>query len=57
MRPYLDLLQQILNEGTWQENRTGVRARALSGAALKFDLSQGFPAVTTRKLAFKTFMG
>jgi thymidylate synthase len=57
MKQYLNLLQQILDEGAWQENRTGIRTRAISGVSLKFDLTQGFPAVTTRKLAFKTFMG
>lgn len=56
MKPYLALLQQILDDGSWQENRTGIRTRAISGAFLKFDLQQGFPAVTTRKLPFKTFM-
>jgi thymidylate synthase len=54
---YLDLLQTILDTGTWQANRTGIRTRAISGAMLKFDLAEGYPAVTTRKLPFKTFMG
>lgn len=57
MKSLLDLFQTILDDGSWQQNRTGIRTRAISGAALKFDLSQGFPAVTTRKLPFKTFMG
>jgi thymidylate synthase len=57
MKTYLDLLETILEEGTWQENRTGIRTVAVSGAFLKFDLTKGFPAVTTRKLPFKTFMG
>lgn len=57
MKSYLDLLQTILDEGTWQANRTGIRTRAISGAMLKFDLALGYPAVTTRKLPFKTFMG
>jgi len=57
MKPYLELLQRILDEGHWQENRTGIRTKAISGATLRFDLQQGFPAVTTRKLPFKTFMG
>jgi len=57
MTPYLELLTRILAEGQWQENRTGIRTLAISGASLRFDLSQGFPAVTTRKLPFMTFMG
>ena len=54
---YLELLQRILREGVWQENRTGIRTQSISGASLRFDLRSGFPAVTTRKLAFRTFMG
>jgi thymidylate synthase len=57
MKAYLDLLQTILDTGSWQQNRTGIRTLAISGACLKFDLQQGYPAVTTRKLPFKTFMG
>jgi len=57
MTPYLQLLQRILNEGRWQDNRTGIRTQSISGAALRFNLQEGFPAVTTRKLPFKTFMG
>jgi thymidylate synthase len=57
MQSYLDLLQRILDQGHWQDNRTGIRTRAISGASLRFDLRDGFPAVTTRRLPFKTFMG
>lgn len=57
MQSYLDLLRRILDQGHWQENRTGIRTRAISGASLRFDLRTGFPAVTTRRLPFKTFMG
>lgn len=54
---YLDLVRQILEEGSWQDNRTGVRTLSISGAMLKFDLAQGFPALTTRRLAFKSAVG
>ena len=57
MRQYLDLLQMVLDQGAWQENRTGIRTRAMSGAMLRFDLADGFPAVTTKRLAFKSAMG
>src|SRR3954454_97329 len=57
MKDYLDLLRRIRKEGAWQDNRTGIRTQAISGACLSFDLRAGFPAVTTRRLAFKTFMG
>jgi thymidylate synthase len=57
MKQYLDLVQSIFDAGTWQENRTGVRTLSLPGAMLRFDLQQGFPAVTTKKLAFKSAIG
>ncbi|MDE2082207.1 MAG: thymidylate synthase [Burkholderiales bacterium] len=57
MQAYLDLVRDILAHGSWQANRTGVRTLSLPGAMLRFDLQQGFPAVTTKKLAFKTAIG
>ncbi len=57
MKQYLDLVQDIFDNGSWQDNRTGVRTRSLPGAMLKFDLQEGFPAVTTKKLAFKSAVG
>ena len=57
MRQYLDLVQHVLDHGSWQENRTGIRTLSLPGAMLRFDLREGFPAVTTKKLAFKSAMG
>jgi len=58
MKQYLDLVRNILDTGTWQENRTGVRTISIPGAMMRFDLlNDGFPAVTTRKLAFKSAIG
>ncbi|NDU86304.1 MAG: thymidylate synthase [Ferrovum sp.] len=57
MQPYLDLVRDILQHGSWQDNRTGIRTRSLPGASLRFDLKLGFPAITTKKLAFRTAMG
>jgi len=57
MKEYLDLVQSILDQGSWQENRTGVRTLSLPGAMMRFDLQRGFPAVTTKKLAFKSAVG
>ena len=57
MKQYLDLVQSILDTGAWQENRTGIRTLSMPGASLRFDLQQGFPAVTTKKLAFKSAIG
>ncbi|QCP50521.1 thymidylate synthase [Trinickia violacea] len=57
MKQYLDLVRTILDTGTWQENRTGIRTISIPGAMMRFDLQQGFPAVTTKKLAFKSAIG
>lgn len=53
MKQYLDVLKKIMEEGTDKPNRTGIDTRALFGIPMRFDLSNGFPAVTTKKLAFK----
>ena len=57
MKQYLDLVRTVFEQGSWQTNRTGIRTLSLPGASLRFDLSQGFPAVTTKKLAFKSAVG
>jgi thymidylate synthase len=57
MRQYLNLLQDILDNGVRQSNRTGIDTLTLPGAMLKFDLRDGFPAVTTKKLAFNAVKG
>jgi thymidylate synthase len=57
MKQYLDLVRTILDTGTWQDNRTGIRTISMPGAMLRFDLQEGFPAVTTKKLAFKSAIG
>ena len=57
MKQYLQLVQDIFDNGAWQNNRTGIRTRSIPGAMMKFDLQQGFPAVTTKKLAFKSAIG
>ncbi len=58
MLQYQQVIRDVLADGEWEENRTGVRALTLPGAALFFDLSHGdFPAVTTKKLAFKSVIG
>jgi len=53
MIPYLDLLRHVMEHGTLKSDRTGTGTQSLFGAQLRFDLSQGFPLVTTRKVFFK----
>lgn len=57
MKQYLNLVQEIFDNGSWQDNRTGIRTLSMPGAMMKFDLQEGFPAVTTKKLAFKSAIG
>ena len=53
MQQYLNVLKNILENGDLRPDRTGVGTLSLFGSQLRFDLSEGFPAVTTKKLAWK----
>ncbi|WP_343584493.1 thymidylate synthase [Herbaspirillum sp.] len=57
MKQYQDLIQDVLDNGSWQENRTGIRTLSVPGAMMRFDLQKGFPAITTKRLAFKSVVG
>ena len=54
MKQYHDLLEDILNNGEVKDDRTGVGTISVFGRQLRFDLTAGFPAVTTKKLAWKS---
>jgi thymidylate synthase len=57
MKQYHDMLQDILTNGENANDRTGVGTRSIFGYQMRFDLSAGFPAVTTKKLAWKAVVG
>lgn len=56
MKPYLDLLREILETGAPKTDRTGVGTRSLFGRQLRFDLSRGFPLLTTKKVHLKSIV-
>jgi len=56
MKPYLDLMRRVREQGTFKQDRTGTGTLSLFGEQIRFDLSSGFPLVTTKKCHLKSII-
>jgi len=56
MQPYLDLIQEVLDDGERRPDRTGVGTRSVFGRQFRFDLAEGFPLLTNRKIHLRSIV-
>jgi len=57
VKQYLDLLDRVISDGTRKDDRTGTGTLSVFGHQMRFDLSAGFPALTTKKLHLRSIIG
>jgi len=57
MQQYLAILRKAMESGVERDDRTGVGTRAIFGEVMRFEMADGFPAVTTKRLAFRSVLG
>ncbi|MGL4228637.1 MAG: thymidylate synthase, partial [Tannerellaceae bacterium] len=56
MKQYKELLERVLNEGAFKEDRTGTGTKSVFGHQMRFNLEDGFPMITTKKLHLKSIV-
>ena len=56
MQQYLDLMQRVMQSGTLKKDRTGTGTKSVFGHQIRFDLSKGFPCITTKKLHLRSII-
>lgn len=54
MKQYLDIVRSVLDNGSWKENRTGIKTLAMPGVFFEHDMESGFPLLTVRKMPIKS---